>query len=686
MEGLFLPRNGGSDMTKAEFFDRDSSCYFFEDKIEIGEYCRTYWQEDVEHILRVAEEVCRKEFLFDLKWDMERTYEPVIFEQEIQWDYMPGDDPEFIFQFNRHRFFICLGQAYAITGDEKYAKVFTELLMDWIQKVPLTKESQKTTWRTIEAGLRGEFWTKAFYYFRESSFLTDEVVDAFYQCMMVHAEYLVEYHSIMRRMSNWSILEDHGLFMIALMLPQSEKTREYAKIALEHLEVEARLQILPDGMQWEQSPMYHNEVYHCFLDVLILASRNGVVVPSAIRDRTYKMAFANVAWKKPNGHQFINGDSDDTDVRDYISIGAWVFSDPVLKKAGLKRLDFESVWDLGMKAAREYEQMETAPIPFLSLALSDSGNYYLRTDWGEEANLLHFHCGTLGAGHGHSDKLHVDLVIHGEDVLMDSGRFNYVAGPNRYEFKDPMAHNTITVDGKLFTICKDSWECSKLSAAVNQKHCFTEQYEFVQGGHLGYMDLENGVFVNRKVIYIKPDVYLLVDELYSGGEHSYCQYFHFNNEGEVELFAEEQKAVYRGKKAKADLYFITPGVEMEKKRTRVSRNYNQAEDQTTITVQKKQKGFTSLITVIFGQGAEGEETCKVEKIRVRSEFKDVIHPDSWAEAVKISVHGKEYVVIVCHQEVNTPTDQTEADGCLGFGQVLVFDKELEKQVGTVLLW
>ncbi len=48
-----------------------------------------------------------------------------------------------------------------------------------------------------------------------------------------------------------------------------------------------------------------------------------------------------------------------------------------------------------------------------------SGNYYLRSDWGEEANLLHFHCGTVGAGHGHSDKLHIDLVIQGEDVLMD---------------------------------------------------------------------------------------------------------------------------------------------------------------------------------------------------------------------------------------------------------------------------
>ena len=64
----------------------------------------------------------------------------------------------------------------------------------------------------------------------------------------------------------------------------------------------------------------------------------------------------------------------------------------------------------------------------------------------------------------------------------------------------------------------------------------------------------------------------------------------------------------------------------------------------------------------------------------------MIHPDTWAEAVKIEANGKEYVVIVCHQEVNTPTDQTEADGCMGFGQVLVFDKEVEKQVGTVLLW
>ncbi|MFR3753079.1 MAG: heparinase II/III family protein [Enterocloster sp.] len=39
---------------------------------------------------------------------------------------MPEGDPEFIYQFNRHRYWICLGQAYALTGDGKYAECFVE--------------------------------------------------------------------------------------------------------------------------------------------------------------------------------------------------------------------------------------------------------------------------------------------------------------------------------------------------------------------------------------------------------------------------------------------------------------------------------------------------------------------------------------------------------------------------------
>ncbi len=671
-------------MTKKEFFDRAAGCYFLDNAASAGVYCAENWKEDVSHILRVADEVCRQEFLFDLKWDMERTYEPVVFEKDIVWDYKPGDDPEFIFQFNRHRFFICLGQAYAITGDEKYAKTFVSQMTDWIEKQPLSKENRGTTWRTIEAGLRGEYWCKAICYFRDSENLTDKAVDQFYQCMVTHADYLIQEHSVLRRMSNWSVLEDHGLLMIGLILPQSERTKEYIKIALEHLTIEARLQIMPDGAQWEQSPMYHNEVFHCYLDTLLLCKRNQIIVPDEIVERVYRMAYANLSWIKPDHHQFMNGDSDSTDIRDLLTVAAYYFKDPVLKYVAFEKIDFESIWDLGIGAVEEYQKLPVKEPEETSKALTDSGNYYLRSDWSEQANLLHFHCGTVGAGHGHSDKLHIDLVVQGEDVLMDAGRYNYVPGPKRFEFKDPTAHNTILVDGKFFSICKDSWECSKLTAPVNQKHKFLGQYEYVQGGHLGYMDLENGVYVNRKVIHIKPDIYIIADEMYSGGEHTYEEFFHFNNQGQVTLTA--NSAVYKGKKTQTEFYFVTPGIETKLIDTRISRNYNQAEENKTISVTKANRGFTSFLTVIYGKKAGDTSPLTVTKLPVRSEFRDVIHPDSWAEALKLETKEKTYVAIICHQEVNTPTDQTEADGCMGYGNVLVFDKSVETQPGTVLMW
>ena len=106
----------------------------------------------------------------------------------------------------------------------------------------------------------------------------------------------------------------------------------------------------------------------------------------------------------------------------------------------------------------------------------------------------------------------------------------------------------------------------------------------------------------------------------------------------------------------------------------------------------KRKGFASLITVIHGKTHDNiennllSEKIQIERLSVKSNFKNTFHPESWAESLKIQVGDKTYIVIICHQEVNTPTDQTEVDGCMGFGNVIVFDKEEETEVGTVLLW
>ena len=99
------------------------------------------------------------------------------------------------------------------------------------------------------------------------------------------------------------------------------------------------------------------------------------------------------------------------------------------------------------------------------------------------------------------------------------------------------------MDGKSFTTFESSWYTEHLSLAVNRTFHQGKLAEYVQGGHLGYID--DGIFVNRRVIWIKPDIYLINDEFYAQGGHTYRQYFHCSPDGKVDV--EENRAVFSGK-------------------------------------------------------------------------------------------------------------------------------------------
>lgn len=92
------------------------------------------------------------------------------------------------------------------------------------------------------------------------------------------------------------------------------------------------------------------------------------------------------------------------------------------------------------------------------------------------------------------------------------------------------------------------------------------------------------------------------------------------------------------------------------------------------------------MTVVFARDKDDARAFSCEKIPVKSALKQTVYPDVMAEAVKLRLNGREYVVTICHQEVNSPTDLVVADGCLGFGAVIVFDKAEDTEAGHVLHW
>ncbi|MCR5605381.1 MAG: heparinase II/III family protein [Treponema sp.] len=704
-------------MKVEEFFNQNKH-FFFEDREAVASYVKENCKEEFEHIKRVADEVCEKIFIFDLRWDMERTCIPVKFEGEIDWLKQPADDPEWIFAFNRMRFWICLGQAYAVTKDEKYAKAFAEQLISWVKNVPHTEKNGQA-WRTIEVGLRLEYWLKAMCYFKGSPNITEEVMSLFLESITEHAEYLMTVWNSYNLMSNWGVLANHGLFMAGVMLPSSDRTKEYIAVSLKRLSEELDIQVYEDGTQWEQSTMYHNEVAHDYIDVLILAFRNGIKLDSTFTDKVLHMIYASISYQKPDGNELCFGDSDEIDSRDIVTTAAVIFGENTLysgflnvfKKYGYDKIDFDSAWDTGEKGIKLYNEAKIDDNYDFNPNLSSSGNYFL---WDEDKEnkadsyFLHFHCGTLGAGHGHSDQLHVSLYANGEDLLVDAGRFTYVNKPERFEFKDSTAHNTCIVDNKNFYECCDSWGCSKLNRAVNRVFNKVGQYSYIEGGHLGYIDSDKGgVFSNRRIIKIRKDIYVILDEFYTGNYHKYTQFWHFNNTGSLQTLALKtsdsiQKFRYSSKKNDMDLVQVSGCgsslYQCAMLDTRFSKHYNEADKNITLRTNWKTTGFSSLYSIISLNKAGKAEDISIKKLPVYSNFKNIEFPSDVIEAIEIQKGTDKYTLVIAHKEYASPTDtfcaggkglktddtrfQTSKDGLTGFGNVVVFDKEGNR---TVLL-
>ncbi len=663
------------------YFEQNRAA-FFGDRGAAAEYVRANCREELDTVLRMAELAAENKFLFQLRWDMEQTHVPEVFDGPIDWLRQPGDDPEFVYAFNRMRFWPCMGQAYAVTGDEKYARAFAEQLVRWVDTVRREDPACEKAWRTIEAGIRMENWCKAMGYFEGSPHITEKVMDKFAGSMTEHAEYIMGVWNTFNLMSNWGVLANHGLFVAGCCLPDGPRTAQYRQTALDRLSRILRIQVYPDGVHWEQSPMYHNEVMRCLLDVAALARRRGVRLPQGMEAAVHAMARTAAAWQKPNGREPMMGDSDDIDQRDLMTLAAAVFQDGALKAAGYPRLDFESVWELGAEAAARYEALPAQNPARTDFGLPDSGNYVFRDRWGEEGAWARFHCGILGAGHDHAGQLHFDLFAHGEDVLTDSGRYTYVFGPDRRAFKDLSGHNTVAVDGLPLYECVDSWECKRLGRAVNRAFYSDGRYGYAEGGHLGWY--REGVFVNRRLIFLKPDVLIVADEFYSGGAHTYRQYFHWGETGT--LSAQGDGFRWAGRSCTARLRQVSAApLSAERKTGRVSRHYNHAAEGPVLETAVRGEGFAAVFTVIALDRTGEEEPLSVEKLPVTSNFKGIQFQDEEIEALRVRKGGRSWVAAVAHMEYASPTDTFNAGGCCGFGGVEVFDETAgEKETGTVL--
>jgi hypothetical protein len=447
------------------------------------------------------------------------------FEDEIVWNADPFNYNQWPVAINRHVEWRHLAGAYLKTKDEKYAVEWNAQVRHWVAAMPVLIapgwiqgpfNTPGKTSLSLDAGIRtGQTWFPSFAVFKNSPSVTDEAIVDFVRSGWEHGGYLMKPQNF-RLASNWGAMESNGLYHLGVMLPEFKDAGLWRETAVKRTMEMIDYQVYPDGAQTELAPGYHGVSLSNFLGVMRLARANDLTVPEDFAQRLegmfdYYLKIADPDLRTPN----LN-DSGSGSVIGQLRRGVELFPE---------RQDF--LW------AAERRRKGTEP-GFLSYAMPWAGWVMMRSDWSSKANYLLFDAGPFGSGHQHEDKLGILLHAFGKRLISECGVYAYDTSQWRRYCLSTRGHSSVRMDDQDQNCRRDRPQHRAEEADV---HGFFDSpaATYARDAHVsGYGDpADKSVTHRRRVLFLKPDLYLVVDDLAAtdAREHEVEIQFLLNAEG-----------------------------------------------------------------------------------------------------------------------------------------------------------
>lgn len=436
-------------------------------------------------------------------------------------------------ELSRCQHFPRLGQAYWLTGDERYAQEYVDEISDWIDRNPW---GHGVNWAcAMDVALRAISWIWGFHCFAESRACADSAFRSrLLRSLYLHGEHIATHLEKGPVTGNHYLSDGVGLVFLGCFFTRTRKGRAWRDRGRSIVLDEMLLQVTEDGVDFEASTAYHRLVLELFLTAYQLLRLHGETIPAAQWQRLERMFEFVEAYTKPDGRAPLVGDADDGrvqilgpqatgDHRYLLSTGAVLYGRGDFKRAA-GRFWEESFWLLGPDAADAFAQLrEPAGAP-TSKAFSEGGFFVLRRG----DTHVFIDCGNVGmrgiGGHGHNDILSFELVLDGVPLVTDSGAYLYTASREwRNRFRSTAFHGTIQVDGEevnRFVGPDALWQLH--DDATPDRVSFTNEprCDRFRGAHLGYMRLPHPVRVMREVVLAAGEsVVAVADTLEGTGRH-----------------------------------------------------------------------------------------------------------------------------------------------------------------------
>jgi len=469
----------------------------------------------------------------------------------VHWskiDYLDSNiagDKKVIWELNRHSHFVTLGQAYWLTGDERFAEAFITHASAWMDSNP---PKLGINWASsLELSFRVIAWIWALHLFADSDRLNSGFTSRFFKYLIAQGRHIESYLSRYFSPNTHLTGEALGLFYLGAALPEIARARRWRELGLSILSEQLPIHIRPDGTYFEQSSYYHRYTVDFYTHLIALARAARIELPSEVEARL-SLALDHLMWiTRPDGTTPLYGDDDGgrliklafrapDDFRDTLATGAALFGRSDWKRVA-GEASIETLWLLGPNAFARFDQIESQEPVEPIRAFTDGGYFVMRDGWSRQSTYALIDCGphgTAGCGHAHSDALAFEFAAQGKTWLVDPGTFTYTGDAKlRDEFRTTEAHNTVSVDGQPQSIPAGPFAWKQIAQPLPREFITDKAFDYFEGSHDGYMRLDDPVSHSRSILFMKhsddsalPPMLIVRDSFDARDDHRYALRYH----------------------------------------------------------------------------------------------------------------------------------------------------------------
>jgi uncharacterized heparinase superfamily protein len=491
-----------------------------------------------------------RDFRSGKEWQLKRLSDAELLDVEHP------SDIKIVWELNRFHQVWWLGKAYWATHSEEYARKFTELIDDWIQKNPV---GYGPNWSiSMEVAVRACNWIAGYYFFCESKSLSSEFRQRFLKSLYAHACYIDSHLEFARRNGNHLLADIVGILFLGVFFKSAPVGERWTRWAVQALQEEMETQVYADGVDYEKSIAYHRLVLELFYTATVLCQVNKISLGEPFLKRLEKMFEFVLAYTRADGSVPNVGDADDArlfqlslredfnDHRHALSVGAILFQRADFRTAAGKFAQ-DALWLFGGEGFEMHQRLQPSQEIPVSRAFADGGFFVMRSN---EAHVF-IDAGDIGmhgrGGHGHNDVFSFELWCDNHPFIVDSGTYTYSPDvKSRNEFRSTAAHNLLVVDGSeqadftgLWSIREDETHPRVLDWVSSQDR------DVLEAEHYAYLALPSRITHKRRFELNKSPLSLVITDALSGsGSHLIERYLHFAPQVSVTISG-PQKAIAR---------------------------------------------------------------------------------------------------------------------------------------------